>query len=71
MTSEHGGERGNGVALVEGPVLSIQKWPSNGHLIADCARLGYLHKDWRTLDPTYGFGRRQELARTLIEDGQV
>lgn len=38
------------------PVLAIQKWANNGHLIADCARLGYLRKEWLTLDPTYGYG---------------
>jgi hypothetical protein len=36
--------------------MAIGQWPSNGHLIADCARLGYLRKEWRTLDPTYGLG---------------
>jgi hypothetical protein len=38
------------------PVLAIQKFPNNGHLIAACARLGYLKKSWLTLDPTYGYG---------------
>lgn len=38
------------------PVLAINKWPTNGHLIADCARLGYLRTEWTTLDPTYGYG---------------
>jgi hypothetical protein len=37
-------------------VLAIDKWATNAALIADCARLGYLHADWRTLDPTYGYG---------------
>lgn len=37
-------------------MLSIDRWPTNGHLIADCARLGYLRKEWVTLDPTYGYG---------------
>lgn len=37
-------------------VLSCQKWASNADLIADCARLGYLGQDRRTLDPTYGYG---------------
>ena len=39
-----------------GPVLAATAWPTNGDLIADCARLGYLRKEWRTLDPTYGRG---------------
>lgn len=53
------------LSLVEGfertyrdapPVLAAQAWRSNGHLIADCARLGYLRSEWRTLDATYGEG---------------
>lgn len=38
------------------PVVAINKWATNGHLIADCAQLGYLHKNRPTLDPTYGYG---------------
>ena len=38
------------------PILAIAKWSSNAALIADCARLGYLRKEWRTLEPTYGYG---------------
>ena len=38
------------------PVMAIDRWPTNAHLIADCARLGYLRSDWLTLDPTYGRG---------------
>jgi len=38
------------------PVMAVHDWPSNAELIADCARLGYLHEDWLTLDPTYGMG---------------
>ena len=38
------------------PVMAIDKWATNADLIADCARLGYLREDWRTLDPTYGYG---------------
>lgn len=33
-----------------------EAWLTNGHLIADIARLGYLRSDWPTLDPTYGEG---------------
>jgi len=33
-------------------VLATHRWPTNAHLIADCARLGYL--DGRVLDATYG-----------------
>lgn len=38
------------------PIMSIDKWSTNAALIADCARLGYLRKEWLTLDPTYGLG---------------
>lgn len=37
-----------------GPVLAANHWPTNGHLIVDCARLGYLNG--QVLDPTYGRG---------------
>lgn len=37
-------------------VLAIDKWKSNAELIASCAELGYLRKEWSTLDPTYGLG---------------
>lgn len=37
-------------------ILAVDKWASNAHLIADCAKLGYLRKEWTTLDPTYGKG---------------
>ncbi len=36
------------------PVLAAQYWSSNGHMVADLARLGYLKKSDRTLDPTRG-----------------
>ena len=38
------------------PVYAAQRWQTNGHLIADLHRLGYLQDEWRTLDPTYGRG---------------
>lgn len=38
------------------PILAALDWPENGHLIAACARLGYLDESWVTLDPTYGAG---------------
>lgn len=37
-------------------VLAAHRWPTNAHLIADVAALGYLRKEWRTLDVTYGEG---------------
>lgn len=37
-------------------VLGAFNWPSNAELIEDVARLGYLRKEWRTLDPTYSKG---------------
>lgn len=36
------------------PVLAAHRWPTNAHLIADVARLGYL--DGHVLDPTHGKG---------------
>lgn len=45
------------------PVMAFGEWPSNAELIADCARLGYLHAGWRTLDPTYGHGTFWKLWR--------
>lgn len=44
------------VARSSKPVLAATAWPSNAELIFDCARLGYLRKEWHTLDPTYGRG---------------
>jgi len=37
-------------------VYTATTWKTNGHLIEAAAWLGYLRKDWRTLDPTYGSG---------------
>lgn len=37
-------------------VKAAQEWASNAALIADCAALGYLRREWKTLDPTYGEG---------------
>lgn len=37
-------------------VLAVRRWPTNGHLIADVARLGYITTEDRILDPTYGKG---------------
>ena len=38
------------------PVFRAHRWPTNGHMIADVARLGYIKdNDW-VLDPTYGYG---------------
>lgn len=38
------------------PVMAINQWRSNAELIEDCARLGYLRREWVTLDPTFGHG---------------
>lgn len=38
-------------------MFALGAWENNAELIADCARLGYLHDLWLTLDPTYGLGR--------------
>ena len=37
-------------------VQAIGEWATNGDLIADAARLGYLRDEWVTLDATYGVG---------------
>lgn len=37
-------------------VLAATAWATNGHLIADCHRLGYLRTSDHILDPTYGKG---------------
>lgn len=34
-------------------ILAANNWPTNGHLIADVAKL-YLDDSWTILDPTYG-----------------
>jgi hypothetical protein len=41
---------------VDGVIYATDSWPTNGHLIADCRRLGYLRDDDHVLDPTYGRG---------------
>lgn len=48
--------------------FSAQYWPTNAHLIADAARLGYLRPHHLTLDATYGEGVfwRQWQPWTLI-----
>lgn len=39
------------------PILSHGDWGTNAQMIRDaCVPLGYLSKDRRTLDPTYGYG---------------
>jgi hypothetical protein len=37
-------------------IMAIGEWPSNGHLIADAHRLGYINDLDTVLDPTYGYG---------------
>lgn len=39
-----------------GIIYTATEWPTNSHLIADCAKLGYLRPSWLTLDSTYGLG---------------
>ena len=61
MTWRNTVQVGPGAAQAEidrlGPVLAAQRWRTNGDLIADVARLGYLRDtDW-VLDATYGRGR--------------
>lgn len=57
-------------------ILATSKWATNADLIADCAALGYLREEWRTLDPTYGVGtfwkkwRPQNLVASDLFDGK-
>lgn len=37
-------------------ILSADNWNTNSDLIADVAALGFIRKEWTTLDPTYGKG---------------
>ena len=37
-------------------VLAAHRWPTNGHLIEAVAQLGYLRREWPTLDCTFGEG---------------
>lgn len=39
-----------------GPVLSHGSWKTNGEMLADVARLGYVDPAGPVLDPTYGLG---------------
>lgn len=43
--------------MTAAPVMAFGDWKDNAELIAAAAQLGYLHRDWATLDPTYGLGR--------------
>lgn len=47
---------GAGDDVDQGPVLAACDWATNGHLIEDCVRLGYLRPEWKTVDPTFGRG---------------
>lgn len=52
-------------------VPAVHRWTTNGHLIADCARLGYLRPDVLTLDATFGrgvFWRCWQPARLITND---
>jgi hypothetical protein len=43
--------------MAEGaPIMAIDTWPTNGHLIADVQKLGYINKLDSVLDCTYGYG---------------
>lgn len=37
-------------------VLAATRWTTNAEMIEACAELGYLRREWLTLDPTYGRG---------------
>lgn len=42
--------------LVADTIMAIDTWKSNGHLIQDCHRLGYIGDLDSVLDCTYGYG---------------
>ncbi len=42
--------------MADGRVKSCQEWSTNGHLIADVAKVGYLRKRTTILDCTFGLG---------------
>lgn len=42
--------------MTDGIIYSAHPHKSNAELIAACAQLGYLRREWFTLDPTYGKG---------------
>lgn len=44
------------MGVLEDPVLSAYRWATNGEMIAAIAKVGWLHRDWKTVDPTYGEG---------------
>lgn len=52
--------------MTDTPVKAIDRWASNGHLIADCARLDYLRPEYRTLDPTWGYGTFWKVWEPLV-----
>ena len=51
------------------PVKAINNWPTNGHLIADVARLDLIRREDRTLDITYGYGTFWNVWRPDHLDG--
>lgn len=46
-----------------GAILAATRWPTNGHLVADCFRLGYLTDADTVIDPTYGRGNWWTIRR--------
>lgn len=44
-------------------VPAIGDYRTNANVIVACAQLGHLHRDWWTVDPTYGLGRFWTLWR--------
>lgn len=42
--------------MANAPIMAIDTWKNNGHLIADCHRLNYIGKLDTVLDCTYGYG---------------
>lgn len=53
--------------MADAPIPRVGYWPTNAELISDVARLGWLRKDWRILDPTYGRGTWWKIWRPSRE----
>lgn len=64
------------------PVMAAGDWNTNADMVVDVERLGYLQREWLTLDCTYGLGRfwkrwrpdrllRHDIAPECAPDGPV
>ncbi len=50
----------------DGIIYSAYPYKSNAELIEACAKLGYLRREWRTLDPTFGNGTFWKAWRPVV-----